>query len=59
MEAKVEHMIAQADEEGDKARVNFRWSQDALEVVKQAAEQWAFPIRLLSSKLYLSTRCQL
>ncbi len=34
---KAEKMIAQADEEDALARVNFRWSREALDVVKQAA----------------------
>lgn len=41
--AKVETMIAQADEEDELARVNFRWSKEALEVVKQAAKLMGIP----------------
>lgn len=37
MEAKVNRMVSEADEEDQLARVNFRWSREALEVVKQAA----------------------
>jgi predicted DNA binding CopG/RHH family protein len=40
---KVETMIAQADEEDEQARVNFRWSKEALEVVKQAAKLMGIP----------------
>jgi predicted DNA binding CopG/RHH family protein len=43
LEAKVEAMIAQADEEDEQARVNFRWSKEALEVVKQAAKMVGIP----------------
>ncbi len=43
MEAKVEAMIAQADEEDEQARVNFRWSKEALEVVRQAAKLMGIP----------------
>lgn len=43
MEAKVNHMIAQADEEDELARVNFRWSREALAVVKQAAALMGIP----------------
>lgn len=42
-EAKVNRMIAQADEEDALARVNFRWSKEALEVVKQAAKIMGIP----------------
>lgn len=41
--AKVERMIDQADEEDALARVNFRWSREALEVVKQAAGLMGIP----------------
>lgn len=41
--AKVEKMIAQADQEDELARVNFRWSKDALEMVKQAASLVGIP----------------
>ncbi len=40
---KVEAMIAQADEEDEQARVNFRWSKEALEVVRQAAKLMGIP----------------
>jgi predicted DNA binding CopG/RHH family protein len=43
MAAKVEAMIAQADEEDELARVNFRWSKEALEVVRQAAKLMGIP----------------
>jgi predicted DNA binding CopG/RHH family protein len=43
MEAKVNRMIAQADEEDDLARVNFRWSRESLDVVKQAAKLMGIP----------------
>ena len=43
MTAKVEAMIAQADEEDELARVNFRWSREALEVVKEAAKLMGIP----------------
>lgn len=43
MATKVEKMIAQADEEDELARVNFRWSKEALEVVKQAAGLMGIP----------------
>jgi hypothetical protein len=43
MAAKVEAMIAQADEEDEQARVNFRWSKDALEVVRRAAKLMGIP----------------
>ena len=43
MAAKVEAMIVQADEEDEQARVNFRWSKEALEVVKQAAKLMGIP----------------
>ncbi len=43
MSAKVEAMIAQADEEDELARVNFRWSREALDVVKQAAKLVGIP----------------
>ena len=43
MAAKVESMIAEADEEDELARVNFRWSKEALEVVKQAAKLMGIP----------------
>lgn len=42
-EAKVNRMIAQADEEDAQARVNFRWSKEALEVVKHAAKIMGIP----------------
>ncbi len=42
-EAKVNRMISQADEEDALARVNFRWSKEALEVVKQAAKLMGIP----------------
>jgi len=42
-EAKVNRMIAQADEEDELARVNFRWSREALEVVKHAAKLMGIP----------------
>lgn len=41
--AKAEKMIAQADEEDELARVNFRWSREALEVVKHAAGLMGIP----------------
>lgn len=41
--AKAERMIAQADEEDELARVNFRWSREALDVVKQAAGLMGIP----------------
>ena len=41
--AKVEAKIAQADAEDELTRVNFRWSKDALEVVKQAANLMGIP----------------
>lgn len=41
--AKVEKMIAQADQEDELARVNFRWSKEALEMVKQAASLVGIP----------------
>lgn len=40
---KVEAMIAKADQEDELARVNFRWSQDALDVVKRAANLMGIP----------------
>ncbi len=43
MVAKVESMIAQADEEDEQARVNFRWSKEALEVVRRAAKLMGIP----------------
>jgi predicted DNA binding CopG/RHH family protein len=43
MEAKVEAMIAQTDEEDEPARVNFRWNRDALDVVKHAAKLMGIP----------------
>lgn len=43
MVPKVDAMIAQADEEDDLARVNFRWNREALEVVKQAAKLMGIP----------------
>jgi predicted DNA binding CopG/RHH family protein len=43
MAEKVEAMIAQADEEDELARVNFRWSKEALEVVRQAAKLMGIP----------------
>jgi Protein of unknown function (DUF1778). len=43
MEAKVNRMIAQADEEDELARVNFRWSRESLDVVKQAAKLMGIP----------------
>lgn len=43
MEARVEAMIAQADEEDEQARVNFCWSRAALDVVKQAAKLTGIP----------------
>lgn len=43
MAATVEAMIAQADEEDEQARVNFRWSREALEVVKHAAKLMGIP----------------
>jgi predicted DNA binding CopG/RHH family protein len=43
VEANVNRMIAQADEEDDLLRVNFRWSKEALEVVKQAAGLMGIP----------------
>ena len=36
-------MTAQADEEEEFARVNFRWSKEALEVVRQAAKIMGIP----------------
>ena len=36
-------MIAQADEEDELARVNFRWSKESLEVVRQAAGLMGIP----------------
>jgi len=42
-EAKVNRMIAQADEEDELARVNFRWSRESLDVVKQAAKLMGIP----------------
>jgi len=41
--AKVDAMIAQADEEDEQARVNFRWGREPLEVVKQAAKLMGIP----------------
>lgn len=41
--AKAERMIAQADEEDELARVNFRWSREAVDVVKQAAGLMGIP----------------
>jgi predicted DNA binding CopG/RHH family protein len=43
LEAKVNRTIAQADEEDELARVNFRWSREALAVVKQAAGLMGIP----------------
>jgi len=43
LEAKANRMIAQADEEDELARVNFRWSREALEVVKKAAKLMGIP----------------
>lgn len=43
MDAKVKEMIDQADEEDALARVNFRWSKEPLDVVKQAAELVGIP----------------
>ncbi|HEY9680462.1 MAG: hypothetical protein AB1457_17690 [Chloroflexota bacterium] len=43
MEARVDRMIAQADEEDELARVNFRWNREALDVVKQAAKLMGIP----------------
>lgn len=40
---KVEAMIAQADEEDEQARINFRWSKEALEIVRQAANLMGIP----------------
>lgn len=40
---KAKAMIAQADEEDEQARVNFRWSKEALEVVRQAAKLMGIP----------------
>lgn len=41
--AKVDAMISQADEEDELARVNFRWSKEALEIVRQAAKLMGIP----------------
>lgn len=43
LESKVEAMIAQADEEDELTRVNFRWSKDALDVVRHAAKLMGIP----------------
>ncbi|MBP7864144.1 hypothetical protein KA183_20835 [bacterium] len=43
MVAKVDAMIKQADEEDELARVNFRWSKEPLDVVKQAAKLMGIP----------------
>jgi predicted DNA binding CopG/RHH family protein len=43
MEAKVNRMIAQADEEDELARINFRWTREAVAVVKQAAGLMGIP----------------
>jgi predicted DNA binding CopG/RHH family protein len=37
--AKVEKLIAKADEEIEETRVNFRWGKDQLDLVKRAAKQ--------------------
>jgi len=43
MATKVEAMIVQADEEDEQARVNFRWSTEALDVVRRAAKLMGIP----------------
>jgi predicted DNA binding CopG/RHH family protein len=40
---KVEAMVKAADDEDSHARVNFRWSREALDVVKKAAQQIGIP----------------
>lgn len=43
MAVKTEAMIAQADEEDEIARANFRWSKEAHEIVKRAAKLVGIP----------------
>ena len=41
--AKVEQMIAQADQEIEETRVNFRWGKEQLNLVKRAAKLMGVP----------------